>query len=272
MAGGGLRWLPMAAKRATPTSGRQRRPGRGPARGARPAVVLLALGAVLLAGCDDDPGEGEDAGTTGGGQTGTPAGDGGDAGGGGDGDGAGGTADAPAAEAAPPPTAPADIEPDRGERSVSEDGSTITVQGDRAAFVTPTGNLACVLNGPSASCQLLDMAYTPNPDHLVEDGVGECAADAADTMVLTDAGGVWTCPPETLTSTAAATEGGWWAEAAGAPTTGVEDTDAAVLEYGLTLRVGDTTCLSSEDGVTCRSGDLGRQFFISRNAYRFGAS
>ncbi|WP_298891017.1 hypothetical protein [uncultured Serinicoccus sp.] len=266
----------MAAKRATSTSGRQRRSGPAPARSARSAVVLLALGAVLLAGCDDDPGGGEDDPASGGGQTATPTEGGGDAGGGDDGGGddgeAGGTEDAPAGEAAPPPTAPADIEPERGERSVSEDGSTITVQGDRAAFVTPTGNLACVLNGPSASCQLLDMAYSPNPDHLVDNGVGGCAVDAADTMVLTDAGGVWTCPPETLTSTAAATEGGWWAEAAGAPTTGVEDTDAAVLEYGLTLRVGDTTCLSSEDGVTCRSGDLGRQFFISRNAYRFGAS
>ncbi|KUG51827.1 hypothetical protein AVL62_07725 [Serinicoccus chungangensis] len=228
---------------------------------------------MLVAGCDDDAGGGGDDPASGDGQTSTPTGGGGDTGGGdAGGDGADGTADAPAAEPAPPPTAPADIEPERGERSVSEDGSTITVQGDRAAFVTPTGNLACVLNGPSASCQLLDMAYSPNPDHLVEDAVGECAADAADTMVLTDAGGVWTCPPETLTRTAAATEGGWWAEAAGAPTTGVEDTDAAVLEYGLTLRVGDTTCLSSEDGVTCRSGDLGRQFFISRNAYRFGAS
>ena len=259
----------MAANGATPRTSRTRRSGRARTGTTRSAAVLLALGAVLLAGCDDDPAGGEDDASSGGGQTATPTGGGGDADGGGDGTSS--TADAPAAEAAPPPTAPADIEPDRGDRSVSEDGSTITVQGDRAAFVTPTGNLACVLNGPSASCQLLDKTYSPNPDHLVEDGVGECSADAADTMVLTDAGGVWTCPPETLTSTAAATQGGWWAEAVGAPTTGVEDTDAAVLEYGLTLRVGDTTCLSSEDGVTCRSGDLGRQFFISRSAYRFGS-
>ncbi|WP_165368538.1 hypothetical protein [Serinicoccus sediminis] len=258
----------MAANGTTPTSGTTRYGGRALTRRARSAAVLLALGTVLLAGCDDDAGGGSDeAGSdAGAASTGSP-----EAEGDGSGDGADGTGGAPDTQPAPPPTEPADIEPERGDRSVSEDGSTITVQGDRAAFVTPTGNLACVLNGPSASCQLLDKTYSPNPDHLVEDGVGECPVDTADTMVLTDAGGAWTCPPEPLSGIAAADQGGWWADAAGAPTTGVQDTDAAVLEYGLTLRVGDTTCLSSEDGVTCRSAELGRSFFISRGAYRFGA-
>lgn len=259
----------MAARGATRTVTTGPGTGRSLGHRARSAAALLALAAIVLAGCDDDSDAGEDAsvadaapdaGEAATGEPGEAQGDGGSDAGGTEG-----------SEPAPPPTEPADIELDRGDRSVDEEGSTITVQGDRAGFVTPTGNIACVVNDSSATCQLLDKTYSPNPDHLVASTVGDCPADVADTMLLTDAGGAWTCPPEQLTTVAAADQGGWWADAVGAPTTGVDDTDAAVLEYGQTLQIGDTSCLSSEDGVTCRSGELGRSFFISRSAYRFGA-
>lgn len=260
----------MAARGATRTLTTSPGTGRSLGHRARSAAALLVLGSIVLAGCDDDSGAGEDASVA------DAAAEAGEAASaepkeGGGTSGAGGSEDSDAAEPAAPPTEPADIELDRGDRSVDEEGSTITVQGDRAAFVTPTGNIACVVNDASAACQLLDKTYSPDPAHLVASTVGDCPADVMDTMLLTDAGGAWTCPPEQLTTVAATDQGGWWADAAGAPTTGVDDTDAAVLDYGLTLQIGDTSCQSAEDGVTCRSGELGRQFFISRSAYRFGA-
>ncbi len=236
------------------------------ARWARSAAPLLVLAAVLLAGCDGG-GEQPDTAATSSPTDGTEdvGASTGDAGGGDDGGGS-------PAEPAPPPTEPADIDLAVGDRSASQDGGTITVEGERrAAFVTPSGNIVCVMNGPSATCQLLDKTYTANPDHLLDSTTGDCGIDAADAMVISDAGGAWTCPPEPLAPTAAASSGGWWGEQVDAPTTGVGDVDASVLEYGLTLQVGGTTCLSAEDGVTCRSTDLGRQIFIARAAYRFGA-
>ncbi|OLT43265.1 hypothetical protein BJF86_00125 [Serinicoccus sp. CNJ-927] len=242
------------------------------ARRLRPGAAALAVAAVLLTGCDGEDGgqdtpdggastQGEQEGAQGSGsedQTDDAA----------EGEASGESEEE--AEPAPPPTEPADIQPAAGDRSVSEDGGTITVQGDSAAFVTPSGNIACVLNGPSATCQLLDKTYDANAEHLVDDSLGDCDIASADAMVLTDASGVWTCPPEPLAPAAGAVAGGWWADEVGAPTTGVEDTDAAVLEYGRTLAVEGASCQSSEDGVTCRSSELGRQFFIARSAYRFG--
>lgn len=224
------------------------------ARRARSLALLAVLGIAVLAGCDD---EGGSDGTS---QSEAPSG--------GEGSGDGDSA-AESAGPVPPPTEPADIEVAGGERSASQDGATIAIEASAAAFVTPTGNIACVLTSGSATCQVAETAYTPNADHLLATNLGSCAAEDADAMVLSAEQGAWTCPPEPLAPTAALDAGGWWEPEVEGDTVEVEGVRSAVLPYGETIRLGATSCTSAENGVTCQNTDLGEQFFVSRDYYEF---
>src|SRR5690606_16911345 len=94
--------------------------GVRPRRRTGPALALVVGAALVLAGCDDDP---QETSATPTGAVGTEAAEGEDA----------------ARSAAPvaPPTEPMELELAAGERSATADGSTIVVEGDRAAFVLP---------------------------------------------------------------------------------------------------------------------------------------
>lgn len=233
----------------------------------RAVALAAALGAVLVTGCEGNfGGDGDEEDQTQGAVDGADDADGADEG---EDDGA---EPAETDEAAPvePPTEPADISPAGGDRSASDDGSTITVEGGPAAFVSPTGTIACVVNELSATCQISDKTYQPGSDQIVGDVIGDCSADDADTLVLSTAGGAWTCPPEPLAATAALDAGGWWVDETGGEIDEVDGVDAAVLPYGQTLRVGPVSCTSQEDGMTCRSDEMGREFFLARSAYNYG--
>lgn len=169
-----------------------------------------------------------------------------------------------------PPTEPADIQPVAGDRSASRDGNTVSISGDRAAFVTPTGNLACTVSSTTAVCQASDMTFTPQADHLVADTIGDCTANEADAMMLAPVRGAWTCPPQPLAPQADLDLGGWWAAEVNAETTDVGGVDAAVLPYGVSLTVGSVTCMSGENGVSCSSNEIGQSFFLSRTTYNYG--
>jgi hypothetical protein len=222
-------------------------------------MVVLALAAgLLLAACDDDGQAGDEAGQTAGV----------------DGDAAGGEGEGEdsAAEGGPagPPTEPADIPAQPGERSAARQGSTVTVTGDRAAFVTPTGNIACVLTEDGGTCQIQDKGYTPDTQFLVPDLVGECTAQDADAMMLTTAPAAWTCAPTELALTAALDQGGWWSAETDGESVDADGVTAAVLPYGETLAVGPVSCSSAQDAITCRSTQMGRQFILSDSRYNIG--
>ena len=247
----------MTVRSATMTTGMPR------ARRARSLALLaaLGLGVLTLAGCDDEGGS--DA-------TGESQGPTADTDGDGDIDADDADGEAQSAEPVPPPTEPADIELAAGERSASADGGTISIDGPGGAFVTPTGNIACVVTGSSATCQVLDKTYTPPGDQLVGSLIGSCSAGDADAMILTDEQGAWTCPAEPLAPAAALTASGWWETEVDGDSVEVDGVRSAVLAYGQTLAVGATSCTSSEEGVTCRNSDISREFFISRTSYRYG--
>lgn len=217
-------------------------------------TLALVLGGVVLAGCDDegasdDPGEAQD----GGGEEG--------------GDGA-----PESAAPVPRPTSPADIPAAPGDRSVSVDGATITVEGDRAAFVSPTGNIACLLTDETATCQIYDKTYSPNPGDMVPDVVGPCTAAEADAMRLVEVSAAWTCVGEDapLTSAARLDQGGWWEPEVDRDTLEIDGARVAVLPYTQTLRVGPVSCTSQETGVTCSNPELNnRRFQLSRTSYAF---
>ena len=228
----------------------------------RPRAVpglALVLGAMLvLAGCDDDPQE--TSVTPAVGEVGTDDGAEGDAG------------EDVAQDAAPvePPTEPMELELAAGERSVTADGSTIRVEGDRAAFVLPTGNIACVLTSESATCQIDEKSYSVSQDEMVPDLVGPCDPAEADAMRTIAESGAWTCVAEDLIGAASLTAGGWWEPEVDRDTLEVDGIRVAVLPYGERIQVGPVWCESSEAGVTCANPELnGRRFQLSRSSYGY---
>lgn len=232
---------------------------RSRARARTLGLVALGLsGALALAGCSGDE----------------PDRDGGDGGGATSAvDATGGTAapdDGEDTAAAPvePPTAPADIRPIGGERSAS--GSTdVTVDGEHAGFVTPSGNIACSVTAESAVCQVSDKSFTVDADHLSDQNLPGCDASDADAIRLVTGRGAWTCAPEPLTGQAEVSTGGWWVEDVDGTTLDLGGATLAVLPYGSSLTVGSVTCSSEEAGVTCQAPDLGEEFFVARTSYSY---
>ncbi|MGD8149172.1 hypothetical protein [Ornithinimicrobium sp. Y1694] len=174
-------------------------------------------------------------------------------------------------EAVPPPTEAADIQVEPGDRSASG-GTSAVIEGDRAAFVLPSGNVACTINEITAVCQVEDRVYSPSSEHLVSNLLGDCTASEADAIMIVGEGesGAWTCIPGELVDQAWVAAGGWWARANDSETIKPGRRTLAVLPYGSSIQVGSVSCISSQDGVQCSNSETGRSFQVSRNSYRFG--
>lgn len=224
---------------------------------ARAVVLAAAVGLVLvLTGCDSDDDEPQE----------TPVAE--DV----DGDGTPDAEQGPeeAAEPVAPPTEPAEIAPVPPERSVSVDGSTITVEGDRAAFLLPSGNIACLVTAETATCQVHDKNFTPGSGDLVSDTVGACTAEEADAMRTVEESAAWTCLDEDLRATARLDQGGWWEPEVDRDTLEVDGHRVAVLPYGESIAVGSVSCSSTENGVVCRNPDAGnRRIQLSRTSFAY---
>lgn len=237
--------------------------GAGPLsrRRTRSLALVLLTGGLVLTGCDgDDAGTDEQPTQA---EAGVADGDGG-------GGGAGEDSAEQSAEPVALPTEPADIELVPVERSATQDGDTITVEGDRAAFSSPSGNIVCVLTEETATCQISDKDFTPNAEYLISDAVGACDVESANAMRMVDEGASWTCVEDSLLPYAGSAQGGWWAVEVDGETTEIDDLEVSVLPYGETLRVGPVSCTADQEGVTCRNPDMGgRRIVLSRNNYLF---
>lgn len=223
----------------------------------RRLAALTLVAALAVAGCsgDGDDGSGEDAAPTSGDTADRTAGT----------DGSQQTADGPVA----PPTAPADIQAALGDRSASG-GTSITVEADQAAFVLPSGNIACSVTAQGAGCQIYDKSYTPREDHMSTANLAGCSPADADVIRLAPSRGAWTCVDEPVRGQAAVTTGGWWVEEVDGETLDADGATLAVLPYGSTITVGPTSCTSAEAGVSCTNSEYGRSFTLARTSYNYG--
>lgn len=217
-------------------------------------AVLTLAGALALAGCSGD----ED-----GGADGTPTADSAPGTGGTD-----GAQDTAGGEPVDPPAEPADIQP--APAGSASGGTTVTIDGDHAGFVLPSGNIACSVTADGAVCQIDDKNFTPSADHMSEANLAGCNAGEADAMRLADGRGAWTCVPEPITGSAQVSTGGWWVEQVDGETLDLGGATLAVLPYGSTLSVGPVSCTSAEAGVSCTSTELGRSFTLARTTYNYG--
>lgn len=117
---------------------------------------------------------------------------------------------------------------------------------ERTAFHSPTGNIGCQISPTSVRCDIDERTWSPPPrpaDCTLDYGQGISIATGGTAQFVCAGDTARVLPPY----------GG-----AGAP-----------LPYGQAITSGPIRCESAETDVTCRDGDSGHGFSISREAYEF---
>jgi hypothetical protein len=126
--------------------------------------------------------------------------------------------------------------------------SATTVQDEKSAtpplslksFMSPSGNIGCMLEADDARCDVRQHIYTTGVKPA------SCNLDWGDSLQVSDRGVVeWLCHGDT-----------------------VVEPGAPVLAYGTSSRQGSITCISADTGVTCTRRPGGHGFLISRERYR----
>ncbi|WP_060572357.1 MULTISPECIES: hypothetical protein [unclassified Pseudonocardia] len=107
--------------------------------------------------------------------------------------------------------------------------------GDVAAFTSPTGNIACRVDGGEARCDVRNRQWTA-------EGIDGCTDPG---LVVGRAGGAR-------------------ASCDGVPA----PTDGTALGYDTHVTRGDVTCVSRRTGVECRDAASGHGFSAARASYR----
>jgi hypothetical protein len=148
-------------------------------------------------------------------------------------------------ETAPAETAPEHDDVSSGDETESAPELDPEVESDPQlfdAFQAPSGNIACLISDEGARCDIGERSWkAPRPAGCPD------AMDYGQGLTVADGDG-----PGTVVCAGDSTL----------------DPSAPVLEYGESTSVGDFTCSSEEDGVTCREDGDNRGFFISKQAYR----
>ena len=134
---------------------------------------------------------------------------------------------------------------------------------DAAAFVTPSGQIVCVLLGSGVRCDYFaqDRAWdAPEP--------ANCDLNWGWSLYVDRAPGT-SCVGDTIVTTAALDSGfETWRKPAD-PTVDWNGVALAALPYGSPLLVDTFRCDSATTGVTCQNQSTGHGFFMSRESYRF---
>lgn len=132
-----------------------------------------------------------------------------------------------------------------------------------AAFVTPSGQIVCLLAGDGVRCDYFaeDKAWeAPKP--------GNCDIDTGSSLHVDRTAGT-ACVGDSIVAKAAL-DGGLdtWRKPTD-PSVPWNGLTLVALPYGSTLVVGPFRCDSATDGVTCQNESTGHGFFMSRPSIRF---
>ncbi len=111
--------------------------------------------------------------------------------------------------------------------------------GDLQTFISPSGNVGCILDADYARCDIVDREWSPPPRPA------DCEFDYGQ--------GIGLAPGERAAFVCA-----------GDTTLGGEQ----ILAYGSVLTRGQLSCDSSENGITCRDVRTGHGFTIAREVYQ----
>jgi hypothetical protein len=107
------------------------------------------------------------------------------------------------------------------------------------AFVSPSGNVGCIIDPQFARCDITERDWSPPPRPA------DCEFDYGQGISM---------------------EAGLEPEFNCVGDTALGGTDT--LEYGKSVAAGTLSCDSAESGITCRDSTTGHGFTIARKAYR----
>lgn len=142
--------------------------------------------------------------------------------------------------------ASANTSPAQSEASISRPAETTAAPTaerevhEFTGFISPTGNVACMIGIDLARCDIIDRAWSPPPRPA------DCEFDYGQGIEI-----IAGRPPSFV--------------CAGDTAFGAEE----VLAYGDAITAGPLRCESAESGVTCRDSGTGHGFSLGRAAYRF---
>ncbi len=111
--------------------------------------------------------------------------------------------------------------------------------GDLVTFISPTGNVGCILDTDYARCDIVDREWNPPPRPA------DCEFDYGQ--------GIGIAPGEKAAFVCA-----------GDTALGGEK----ALAYGQSITRGQLRCDSSENGISCRDAGTGHGFSIARQVYQ----
>lgn len=137
---------------------------------------------------------------------------------------------------------------------------TTIVDGPEAtAFVTPTGKIACTLEGSTVACAVQQPTWKPG---------GDTRCPGVDAVVLRNGTASYDCTAGAPFRAAAAHGQPAWQREGSDPTIRGSYGDMAGLAYGRTLTTGQATCTAAISGVTCADAMTGHGFTVSGEAAR----
>lgn len=130
-------------------------------------------------------------------------------------------------------------EPGAGSSASAGPSGSGTPATEPVTFRLPSGNIACTMSVDGVTCTIASITYPPP-------AVAGCSGDTGHVLVLNADGFAFDC--------------------VNGPAPAVAGDDVPVLEYGSEATVGEYTCRSATDGVTCVDAD-GVGFKLARASW-----
>lgn len=145
--------------------------------------------------------------------------------------------------------------------------------GDAAAFVSPTGNITCLMESAaenadaSVRCDVGRFTFSPPPRPV------DCEWDWGQSLELGSSAS-FGCISDSIGGSASVEKQNSTAWFLPPYDSLVSDSgaDSVALGYGRALMLGPLRCSSKSSGVSCRNEDSGAAFTVNRSAYSLASS
>lgn len=145
------------------------------------------------------------------------------------------------------------------ERGRSLGQTTIVDGAGTSSFVTPTGKIACTLDGTKVTCAASQPSWKPE---------GDPGCGTVDAVVLRNGTAAYGCTSGAPFREAAGNTAPRWQRQGSDPTIRTQYGEAAGLAFGRTLTTGQVTCTAAMSGVTCTDPLSGHGFTVTGDTAR----
>lgn len=137
--------------------------------------------------------------------------------------------------------------------------TTIVDGPEKSSFVTPTGKIACTLDGTNVTCAVQQPSWKSD---------GDTTCSGVDAVVLRNGRAAYDCTSGGPFRQAAGGASPGWQRQGSDPTIRGTYGEMPALAFGRTLTTGQITCTSAISGVTCSDPMSGHGFTVSGDVAR----